>query len=85
MSNIKKGDITSGEYIRDQKEIYEFPVAKPPKDMDKRKFLPVDTLPENRKGYEKEKMTKGLTATLRAKKMKRESGAGYSGTEDYKQ
>ena len=54
---ITKGDITSGEYIRDQKEIYEFPVAKLPKD---RRIK--DALFEQRK-----------------------SGAGYSGSEDYKQ
>ena len=72
MGKITKGDITSGEYIRDQKEIYEFPVARPPKNMDKRNLLPVDKLPKDRK----------LKDALIEQ---RKSGAGYSGTEDYKQ
>ena len=72
MGKITKGDITSGEYVRDQKEIYEFPVAKPPKDMDKRNLLPVGKLPKDKK----------LRDSLLEQ---RKSGAGYSGSEDYKQ
>ena len=72
MGKITKGDITSGEYIRDQKEIYEFPVAKLPKDMDKRNLLPVGKLPKDRRIKD-------------ALFEQRKSGAGYSGSEDYKQ
>lgn len=72
MGKITKGDITSGEYVGDQKEIYQFPVAKPPKDMNKRNLLPVDKLPKDKK----------LRDSLLEQ---RKSGAGYSGSEDYKQ
>ena len=33
MGKITKGGITSGEDTRDRKEIFEFPVAKPPKNI----------------------------------------------------
>ena len=36
MGKITKGGITSGEDTRDRKETYEFPIAKPPKNMNKR-------------------------------------------------
>lgn len=77
MGKITKGDITSGEDTRDRKEIFEFPVAKPPKNMDRRDYLPVDKFPKDkkRKDYLLERMTLE----------QRKSGAGYSGTEDYKQ
>jgi len=55
-----------------RQETYEFPVAKPPKDMDKRNLLPVGKLPKDKK----------LRDSLLEQ---RKSGAGYSGTEDYKQ
>ena len=74
MGKITKGGVTSGEDTRDRKETYEFPIAKPPKNMNKRNLLPVDKLP-------KDKMIKGKDFLLEQRK----SGAGYSGTEDYKQ
>ena len=72
MGKITKGGITSGEDTRDRKEIFEFPVAKPPKNMNKRNLLPVGKLPKDRK----------IKDSLLEQ---RKSGAGYSGTEDYKQ
>ena len=57
---------------RTSQEIYEFPIARPPKDMNKRNLLPVGKLPKDRK----------IKDSLLEQ---RKSGAGYSGTEDYKQ
>jgi len=71
MGKITKGDITSGEKIKDRKKGIEFPVGKLPKDMDKRNLLPVDKLPKDRKIKD---------ALLEQRK----SGAGYSGTKEYK-
>tara|TARA_Y100001954_G_scaffold45697_1_gene47643 strand:- start:2163 stop:2345 length:183 start_codon:yes stop_codon:yes gene_type:complete len=55
-----------------RQETYEFPIARPPKDMNKRNLLPVGKLPKDRK----------IKDSLLEQ---RKSGAGYSGTEDYKQ
>ena len=55
-----------------RQETYEFPIARPPKDMNKRNLLPVGKLPKDKKVRD---------SLLEQRK----SGAGYSGTEDYKQ
>ena len=82
MANITKGGISTTEKILPSDE-------KKTKD-----FLPVQTKHERKlSDYQKEKMKKGLDYQ-RAKRMERQrkplymerfSGAGYSGTEDYKQ
>lgn len=82
MANITKGGISTTEKILPSDE-------KKTKD-----FLPVQTKHERKlSDYQKEKMKKGLDYQ-RAKRNERErkplymervSGAGYSGTEDYKQ
>mgnify|MGYP003146093537 CR=1 FL=1 len=106
MGKITKGDITSGEYTRDQKDIFDFPVVKSPKNMkrsdsipvgqermpkvptdEKRKdFLPVDKMPKDKKRKDFLLENRLKDAIERSNLLEeRKSGAGYSGTEDYKQ
>ena len=69
MANITKGGISTTEYILPSDE-------KKTKD-----FLPVQPkYKQELSETEKERMKKALK-----QRMERESGAGYSGTEDYKQ
>tara|TARA_Y100000766_G_C18712598_1_gene509816 strand:- start:62 stop:289 length:228 start_codon:yes stop_codon:yes gene_type:complete len=75
MGKITRGDITSGEYTIDQKDsipVGQERMPKAPTGKKRRDFLPVDKLP-------KDKKIKDFLLE------QRKSGAGYSGTEDYKQ
>jgi hypothetical protein len=76
MSNITKGGISTTEKI----------LGPDDKEYTPRDFLPVQTKHKRKlSDSEKSKMKKAAEARKQQLLMERESGAGYSGTEDYKQ